>query len=170
MSAGLQIPNRNDIDVISQRQMCQCHTDNGAASSFLFKGFNNVKSFNVSLVRVAFFLNLYRIQRAVFMEQHINFPFVFVAVIVDIRLLAVMPIAFDDFRNNVGLKHIAAHCAAFQNFRRFPTGQITGQPCVHKIDFRRFNKAVANIVIIRTQNINKPGSLQNGKPGLYCRL
>ena len=85
------------------------HAEHRAVAALLLEdGFDSVEGFDVPCVRIALLLDLDGIEHAVLFDNDVDLAPVLVAVVVDVRLFAVVPPALHDFRYDIGLQQFAA--------------------------------------------------------------
>ena len=100
------------------------------------------------------FFNLKGIKGSVFFDQKVDL--VHILVPVEIQGQFEDPpviVAFDDLRYDEAFKKRARHGSVFQYIRRIPPGQISGKPCVQKIELWRFDGPFCNVVGIGLEQI-----------------
>ena len=106
---GLDVGNRHGINFCRDGQVRLRHAEHCAVSALLLEdSFDSLKGFDVTRVWVALFLDLDGIEHAVLFEDNVYLAPILVAVIVNVRLFAVVPPALHDFRYDIGLQQFAA--------------------------------------------------------------
>jgi len=85
------------------------HAKHRAVAALLLEdSLDGVEGFDIPCVRVALLLDLDGMEHAVLFDNDIYLAPVLVAVVVDVRLFAVVPPALHDFRDDIGLQQFAA--------------------------------------------------------------
>ena len=105
----LYITYRYRIDFCCDGQVRLRHTEDCAVAALLLEdSFDSVECFDVTRIRVALLLDLNGIEHAVLFEDDVYLASVLVAIVVDVRLFAVVPPALHDFRDDISFQQFAA--------------------------------------------------------------
>lgn len=152
-------PHRHHRDGFCQRNGHRGQADQGAVSdgdSRLAQVVQHRKMPHGLAGGLGRFLDLDGMDRVVPENQQIDFLLVLVAVEVERSALAVVPIAFDDFRNHPSFQESAVHGSGFQGFGGTPLGEVGGQAGVQEVELGRFHQALVVVGVIGFQQVDDP--------------
>ena len=106
---SLYVRYRYSIDLCRDGQVRLRHAEYCAVAALLLEdSFDDIESLDVARVRIALLLDFDGIENAVLFKDNVYLAFVFIAIVVDIRLFAVVPPALHDFRDDIGLQQFAS--------------------------------------------------------------
>ena len=99
-------------------------------------------------------------------DQQVDLLLVDVAVVEQVNRLACVVVALDNLRHYIGLKEGSVHRTILQRFRSGPAAEIGGEAGVHEVHLGRLDQPFGDVGVVRPQDEDDAGSLQNGHPRL----
>ena len=90
-------------------------------------------------------LDFHRVEDAIVLYENVNFGAGFVAIEPKAGVFATVPASLEQFTNDMGFEHRAAHCSVRQRFRRGPSSKIAAEPGVCEIELGRLDDPGSDI-------------------------
>ena len=114
--------------------------------------------------RACSLLDFYRIKDAVVLYENVNLGTGFISIEPKTGFPATVPASFEQFADDMGFEHRAAHRAVRQRFWRGPSRKIAAKPRVREIEFWRLDDPGSDIARIWPEQIHEARRAEYAEP------
>ena len=109
-------------------------------------------------------LDFYRIKDAVVLYENVNLGTGFISIEPKTGLLATVPASFEQFADDMGFEHRAAHGSVRQRFWRGPSRKIAAKPRVREIELWSLDDPGSDIARIWSEQIHEARRAEYAEP------